>query len=301
MYNYKEILCSNACHKVKGGFPYRWDLNVYRGCEHGCRYCFALYTHKYMESKDFFNEIYVKINIAEQLEKLLRSKSWKKEPINLGGVTDNYQPAEEKYRIMPDIWKLLIKYKNPCTISTKSDLILRDFDLIKQLADITYVNVAATITCADENMRRDIEPGGVSSKRRFDMLKIFKDNTKAVTGLHIMPVIPYLTDTDENLEELFSEAKENRVDYSIIQALNLRGETKNVFLSFVREKYHVFYNNLCSMYKSGYADRSYREELYKKASALMVKYNISNDYAGFVHNKSEFDNAIKYKQISLFD
>ena len=150
---YKEIECKSACNNVRGGFPYRWDLNAYRGCGHGCKYCFALYTHRYMESDDFFNEIYVKTNIAERLEILLRSKSWKGDAINLGGVTDSYQPAEERYRLMPEIWKLLIRYKNPAIISTKSDLILRDFELIEELAATAGVNVASTITCSDENDR----------------------------------------------------------------------------------------------------------------------------------------------------
>ena len=297
MYEYNEITCSSACHKVKSGVPYKWDLNVYRGCEHGCKYCFALYTHKYMKSNDFFKEIYVKKNIAGQLDKLLSSKNWKGEPINLGGVTDNYQPAEEKYKIMSDIWEVLIKHKNPCTISTKSDLILRDFDLIKRLADITYVSIAATITC--EKIRMDIEPGGVSSERRFEMLRIFKENTNSVTGLHIMPVIPFLTDTDENLDALFLSGKNVNVDYAILQALNLRGETKNVFLSFIREKYPRIYNKLCLMYRNGYADGAYREALYNKAADVMKKYNISNDYSLFMEKRLEAKN--NYEQISLFE
>lgn len=299
-YIFKEITCVNACNKVKGGFPYRWDLNVYRGCEHGCKYCFAMYTHKYMESHDFFNEIYVKINIVEQLEKLLRSKSWKDEAVNLGGVTDSYQPAEEKYKIMPEIWKVLIKYKNPCIISTKSDLILRDFDLIEQLSDITYVNVASTITCIDEDIRRKIEPGGVSSERRFKMLEAFRE-TKASTGLHIMPIIPYITDTKRNLEGLFARGKEAGVDYAITETLNLRGETKNVFLSFVREEYPQYYNALCSMYKTGWAGKEYKMELLKMIRPLMKEYGISSSYTRPMKTRLKEISGPEYSQISLFD
>lgn len=110
--------------------PYHWDLNIYRGCEHNCEYCFAMYTHQYIEDTDFFHHIYVKKNIVEQLEKKLSSPSWKKEIINLGGVTDNYQPAEKSFQLMPEILKLMIRYKNPIIISTKSTLILRDLELI---------------------------------------------------------------------------------------------------------------------------------------------------------------------------
>ena len=114
-----------------------------------------------------------------------------------------------------------------------------------------------------------------------------------------MPVIPFLTDTDENLDELFLSGKNVNVDYAILQALNLRGETKNVFLSFIREKYPRIYNKLCLMYRNGYADGAYREALYVKAADIMKKYNISNDYSLFMEKRLEAKN--NYEQISLFE
>lgn len=298
---YKEIECKSACNNVRGGFPYRWDLNAYRGCGHSCKYCFALYTHRYMESDDFFNEIYVKTNIAERLEILLRSKSWKGDVINLGGVTDSYQPAEERYRLMPEIWKLLIRYKNPAIISTKSDLILRDFELIEELAATAGVNVASTITCSDENDREKIEPGAVSSERRFRMLEIFKRETKASTGMHIMPVIPFITDRRENLESLFSKGRAAGIDYALVQPMNLRGETKNTFLSFARAEYPEYYDRLCEMYKTGYVPKEYKECLYKTVRPLMKAYKISSDCRSPINKIIQELKTPEYRQISLFD
>ena len=170
--HFREITCTQALNTLHSRrLPYSWDLNIYRGCAHKCEYCFALYTQDYMPDNDFFDTIYIKTNVVEQLEKQLASPSWQREIVNIGGVTDSYQPIEKERKMMPDILKLLIKYRTPCIISTKSDLILRDFDLIAELASITYVNVAATITCMDENVRQKIEPGGVPSLRRFQMLK----------------------------------------------------------------------------------------------------------------------------------
>ncbi len=113
---------------------------------------------------------------------------------NIGGVTDSYQPIEREMKIMPEILKLMIKYKTPIIISTKSDLILRDIALIKELADITYVNVAFTITTMDEQLREKLEPNASPSLKRFEALQQFK-KTNASLGVHIMPIIPYLTDT----------------------------------------------------------------------------------------------------------
>ncbi|WP_373276630.1 SPL family radical SAM protein, partial [Clostridioides difficile] len=133
--------------------------------EHGCKYCYAIYSHKYINSNNYFEEIYVKTNIVEKLERQLKSSKWKKEVINIGGVTDSYQPIEADYKIMPEILNLLIKYKTPAIISTKSDLILRDYDLIDKLSRITYINVASTITTVNEDTQRLIEPNGVDSMR----------------------------------------------------------------------------------------------------------------------------------------
>ncbi|WNX89268.1 radical SAM protein [Emergencia timonensis] len=227
--HFREITCKQALNKLHSRrLPYSWDLNIYRGCAHKCEYCFALYTQDYMPDNDFFDTIYIKTNVVEQLEKQLASPSWKREIVNIGGVTDSYQPIEKERKMMPDILKLLIKYRTPCIISTKSDLILRDFDLIAELASITYVNVAATITCMDENVRQKIEPGGVPSLRRFQMLKEFA-KTDASRGLHMMPIIPYLTDSDENLNALYSHGEDAKVSYALPGLLGLRGRTRRSF------------------------------------------------------------------------
>ena len=105
---YREINCKSAVNKIKNKFGFCNDLNIYRGCLHKCYYCYAVYSHRYINSRDFFGEIFVKKNIAEVLEKELSSKNWNRETINLGSVTDSYQPAEADYNIMPEILKLLI-------------------------------------------------------------------------------------------------------------------------------------------------------------------------------------------------
>ena len=192
-YKIEEITCSTALNKLKRKIPYGWDLNIYRGCGHRCKYCYAIYSHEYLGEKDF-SKVFVKTNIVKQLDKELGKPTWKREIINIGGVTDSYQSEETDFKIMPEILKTLIKHKTPAIISTKSDLILRDYDLIAELAKITYVNVASTITTMDEDVRKEIEPNSSKSSDRFNMLKEFR-KTNASIGLHTMPIIPYLTDS----------------------------------------------------------------------------------------------------------
>lgn len=277
---YREITCKTAMNKLKKSrLPYLYDLNIYRGCAHGCRYCFALYSHQYMGSADFYGDIFVKTNVVEQLEKQLKSPRWQGEVINIGGVTDSYQPAEAEYCLMPQILELMIKYRNPIILSTKSDLILRDFDLIDKLASLTYVNVASTITTADESLRQKLEPGGVSSQRRFAMLEAFSA-TKASRGLHVMPVIPFLTDSRQNLEQLFQRGRESKVSYLLAEPLNLRGRARYVFFAFLREHYPLYLRGLEELYQSGRLDREYLFQLYQLLAELRKSYGLTANCLG---------------------
>ena len=283
-FHYTEIQCQSALNKLKRRLPYGWDLNIYRGCQHGCKYCFAMYSHKYMDDEAYFNNIYVKTNVVEHLEKELRSASWKREVVNLGGVTDSYQSAEKEYQLMPEILKLLIKYKTPAIISTKSDLVLRDYELIDRLSRITYINIAATITTMDESVRRKLEPGGVESVRRFEMLKTFR-KTNASTGLHVMPIIPYLTDSPENMETLCAYAREADVHYMLPGTLYLRGITKKVFWDFIQKDFPELYNDMKAVYKKGSADKEYKDNFYKMLNQLRSKYQIPSGYAKVMRDK----------------
>ncbi|PLX35315.1 MAG: radical SAM protein [Clostridiales bacterium] len=284
--NYKEINCSVALNRLKRRIPYGWDLNIYRGCEHGCKYCYAVYTHDYLAGESFSEDIYVKTNIADRLEKQLASPAWKREVINIGGVTDSYQPAEEKYRLMPEILRLLIKYKTPAIISTKSDLILRDFDLIDELSRLTYINVASSITTMDEKKRRLMEPGGAPSARRFEMLKEFR-KTNASVGLHLMPIIPYLTDSRENIDMLFKRASEVGVHYVLPGTLYLRGKTRKIFFDFIKLEFPEIYDDLKELYRTGGAGKEYKNELYKMVNGLRDKYSLSSSYMETMREKLE--------------
>ncbi len=293
-----SISCKTACTFLRGRFPYHWDLNVYRGCNHDCKYCYARYSHKYLKEKgDFSDAIFVKTNIVDALERQLRNPKWDKGVINLGGVTDNYQAAEAVEEQMPDILRLMIRYNNPIIISTKSDLILRDFDLIDELSRKTYVNIASTITTANETLQRKLEPGGASPMRRLLMLQEF-GKTRASTAVHMMPLLPYLTDGEENLNAVFSRAKDAHVDYLLAGLLYLRGETKQVFYHFLQKEYP----NLLGEYRILYQNaglKEYRGPLFEKLGRIREKYQISFDY------RSRLDREVNGKnkpvQLSLFD
>lgn len=276
-HNITEVTCTSALNKLKRKIPYGWDLNIYRGCSHNCKYCYAIHTHEFL-GEHVFSKVFAKTNIAELLDRELSNPTWNREIINIGGVTDSYQLAEEKMKLMPQVLKVLIKHKTPAIISTKSDLILRDYDLIDELSKLTYVNIASTITTMNEDDRRKIEPYGSPSIERFKMLKEFR-KTNASVGLHTMPIIPYITDSYSNIESLCSEAKLSNVHYMLPGVLYLRGATRTVFFEFIKDQYSEKYENIKELYKTGGADKTYKDKLYNEiVNPLRAKYAISSSY-----------------------
>ena len=288
----KKIQVKSGLHRVKGNFPFNWDLNVYRGCGHGCVYCYALYSHDYLKpNEDFYGNIYVKENLVEVLDKEFRKKSWKGEMVNLGGVTDSYQPLEKTVEMMPDILKVFIKYRNPLTISTKSDLILRDIALYSQLASLTTVNISVTITTPDESIRKMIEPFGTKSTNRFKVLEEFA-KLPLTTGLHVMPIIPTLTDDYDDLEQLFQQAAKSHVDYLLTGKLYLRGKTRPRFIDFMRNHYPERFHEFSGIFTHEESKQQYSRKLNEKIGLLRRKYTINSTYK---HPKIE-----TYGQRTLF-
>lgn len=307
---FEEIRVTKALNKIKATsrlkLPYSWDLNIYRGCEHSCHYCYAMYSHCYLEKEEkgpgsgeessgFFQKIYVKTNIEEALEKQLGARNWKKEVINIGGVCDSYQPTEAKYGLMRKVLALMIEYKNPFIISTKSDLILRDYDLLKELAELTYVSVAVTVTTMDKKLSSLLEPLASPPEKRFSVLRAFKDTT-AVTGIHMMPILPFLTDSPQNLEQILSLAAECEVDYALPGVLNLRGETRKHFFNFLELSFPELVDPYRKLYAKGEADRAYKATLYEVLRSLMEKSHLSGDYMKPIQAK-----LTRSKQLRLTD
>jgi DNA repair photolyase len=181
---------------VSEDLPMAYSLNPYQGCEHGCIYCYARNTHEYWgfsAGTDFENKIMVKKNAPELLEKAFLSKNWKAEVVSLSGNTDCYQPAEKKFGITRQLLALFLKYRNPVSIITKNALVLRDIDIITELAKLGLVHVYVSITTLDNDLRSAMEPRTVTATQR---LKVVQQLTSAGVPVGVMsaPIIPGLND-----------------------------------------------------------------------------------------------------------
>lgn len=291
---YKYILSKSACNKIESkNLPYVWELNIYRGCEHSCIYCFAQYTSNYLNS-DFNKDIYIKKNIVELFKKFLESNKYKQDLINLGGITDSYQYIERHLKIMPQILDLLIRYKAPCTISTKSSLILRDYNLYEILSKNTYVNIAITITTLNEVIQKQFEPNASSIKDRMYILKEFS-KLKIRKGIHIMPIMPYINDDINSLESIFIIAKNLKVDYVDTEVLNLYGQTKISFYKCLNKYYPSLIKRYDKIYFNGKLSNLYIENINKRLDYLRKKYNFP------LVERKQLQNFSSSKQLSFLD
>lgn len=287
-----EIMAKDALHRLKRrGLPYNYDLNIYRGCSHGCKYCYARKNHDYHGKSSFNEDIFVKVNIVETLEKALRSNNWNKEIINIGGVCDSYQNCESDYRLMPDILKLMIKYKNPVVISTKSDLILRDIELIDELASHTYVNIAFSISNSDPELSKKVEPGASLPEERFHALEDL-GKTKAFTGLHMMPILPLLADGENNLRTIVEWADRSVVSYMLTGMLYMTGAIRKNYLNFIEKEYPKLIEEYKKLYKYGAANKEYKTKILTMLAELQKEYSVNNNYSKFLPANSTKQNTL---------
>jgi len=279
---FRDYKCKEALYHLKRkGLPYSFDLNIYRGCSHNCQYCYAQKSHKYLNSKNFENEIFVKKNIGEVLEKELKRGRTGGKFINIGGVCDSYQPAERKFKLMPDILKLLIKYKQPVIISTKSDLILRDIELIDQLAHHAWVNIAVTVTSDNDEISSKVEPGASLPGARWNILQEFS-KTKASTGFHFFPILPFLSDDKTSMEKMVKRASEVKVDYMLSGVLYLSGGIKERYLSFIKKEFPEYYSVYVELYPRGKANPDYKSKIHSFLGRMREKYGVNAQYSKII-------------------
>lgn len=205
---------------VSEDIPGMYSMNPYQGCEHGCIYCYARNTHEYWgysAGLDFEQKIIVKQNAAELLEKHFSSKNWKPSAIMLSGNTDCYQPLERELEITRRILQTCLKYKHPVSIITKNALILRDLDVLIELAKDNLVHVMVSITGTDESIRQKLEPRTATYKNRFKVLEgLSKNNIPC--GVMIAPIIPGLTNHEiPNVMELAAKAGATSAGFTMVR------------------------------------------------------------------------------------
>ncbi|MCZ4271357.1 PA0069 family radical SAM protein [Maritalea porphyrae] len=213
------------------------SINPYRGCEHGCSYCFARQTHAYLGHSagiDFERELYAKTNAAARLREELSRKKYTPKPIAIGTNTDPYQPIERERKIMREILEVLIEFKHPVTIVTKSALVVRDLDLLTELAEQNLVHVAMSITTLDRKLCRELEPRASTPSKRLEAVELLSQSG-IPTMVMAAPIIPAINDSE--LEKILDAAAAQGATAAGMIMLRLPGEVRNIFREWLLRFY----------------------------------------------------------------
>ncbi|MHA1186403.1 MAG: radical SAM protein [Candidatus Heimdallarchaeota archaeon] len=276
---YIEQPCKNLLHKItKTNLPFSWGVNPYRGCLHSCTYCFARYTHSYLDlntTDEFDTKIFVKTNAARVLRKEFSHPKWQKDLVNLGSVCDPYQPAERKYEITQEILQVFKQFRNPITIATKSDLILRDVDILKDISKVAFIDILFSISSINKNAQRELEPRAPSTQRRLDAIKQLHESGLRV-GVLAMPIVPFINDTPEEIEELYKAIKNAQADFVIPGVLYIQGPTKKRFFEYIETQHPELLDQYKEFFKGRSPPKDYRTEKQTLFRQLIKKYQLNN-------------------------
>jgi DNA repair photolyase len=250
----------NRCTGTR--MPFTWTINPYRGCEFACKYCYARYTHEFMEMRDgvdFERKIYVKQHAADLLRQELRRVK-RGEDIALGTATDPYQPIEKKLEITRSILKELSRHSGlELGIVTKSALVARDIDILQEISKHNRLCVNITITTIDADLARILEPRAPRPDLRLESLRKLRD-AGIRAGVICAPVLPGITDSPRQLEEVVHAAASAKACHIHCNPLFLKPCSAAVFLPFVKEHFP----QLVSDYEKRFADRAFLPAAYRK-------------------------------------
>ena len=278
---YVETTCKTALNRVQG-MPFAWSLNPYRGCTHACHYCYARATHTYYgmnAGEDFETKIVVKANVVEVLRRELARPSWPRERVAIGTATDPYQPCEGRYRLTRGILQALRDHRTPASIVTKSTLVLRDLDLLAELARGPGATVSFTVTTLDPELWRSIEPGTPPSLQRLAVLRRLRE-AGIPAGVFMAPVLPGLTDSASSIDAVAAAAREHDAASFGTSALRLAPLVKEHYLGFVASAFP----DLLPRYERAYAwtnlPRDYLAGLEARIARARARHGFAEDAMG---------------------
>jgi DNA repair photolyase len=258
---YRSLPTRNFLNRCDSGrVPFNWTINPYRGCEYGCKYCYARFTHEFMELRDpasFETEIYAKDWDYEAFRRELRSLK-EGDVIGLGTGTDPYQPAERRFGLTRKILEALIGVRGiSIYITTKSDLVARDAQLFHELSKRNEVRVTASVTTMNRRLARLIEPLAPRPDLRIGAVAELR-SAHVSAGVIASPVLPLMTDSEENLESVARCAKSAGADQFGANVLFLKPCAQKVFFPFLESKFPQY----LSRYRRGYAAQAYLKGAY---------------------------------------
>jgi DNA repair photolyase len=275
---YQEVRCRSALNHVKG-MPFEWTLNPYRGCTHGCHYCYARRYQSQFElgaDDDFASIIIVKTNLVEVLRKELQKPSWKGDLVALGTATDCYQPIEGHYKLTRGSLEALLEARTPVGLVTKGPMVVRDKDVLVELSKITNCTVHVSVPTVDEDGWRRLEPGTAHPLKRLRAVRELVD-AGIRAGVLMAPIVPGITSKPALLERTIKAIAAHGASFVGCNVLFLEGGTRDYFMRFLAAEFPHLVEGYGQLYAGKYASSGYRKEVSSVVGMLRQRYGLKRN------------------------
>ena len=291
---YEETECRSALNRVHG-MGFKWSLNPYRGCVHGCHYCFARRYNSYADldpGNDFSGLVFVKTNVVNVLKEELSLHSWVGETVAMGTATDPYQPIEGKYRLTRGCLEALAERHTPVRIVTKGTMALRDVDVLADMAKRAGASVCFSITTLDHDMWKELEPGTPPPAQRLHVMEqLVKAGVSA--GVLLAPIVPGMTDDQQSLQAVVEAAAAHGASFLGAQILHLKPGTKVHFMGYLESDHPRLYHAYQQLYPAEFAPKHFQQEIRGRVDDLKDAYGLRE------REHNDMGLAVRERQLEL--
>jgi len=274
--SYQEVTCRSALNRVQG-MPFNWTLNPYRGCTHGCHYCFARRYHSQFEmnsSDDFASKILVKTNLVDVLSRELDRPSWQRERVAFGTATDPYQPIEGHYKLTRRSLEALTRARTPVGLITKGPIVVRDTDVLLELSKAAGCTVYISVPSVDEASWRTLEPGVAPPIQRLRALRELVD-AGIHAGVLMAPIVPGFTSSRRKVEDTIKAIADHGARFVGAAVMRLEDGTRDHFFTFIEQSFPAMLPALTRLYGRKEAPAAYRQEVQAMVRVLQERYGLS--------------------------
>jgi len=272
---YQEVTCRSALNRVHG-MPFEWTLNPYRGCTHGCHYCYARRYHVQFEMNaddEFASMILVKENFADVLTRELARSAWKGDYVAVGTATDCYQPIEGHYKLTRRAIEALLRARNPIGIITKGPMVVRDRDLLAALSRVARCTVFMSVPTVDEQAWERLEPGTAHPLQRLRAVRELVD-AGVSAGVLMNPIVPGFSSSRDKLERTIKAIADHGARFVGCNVMFLEGGTRAHFMKYLEREFPSWLPRYEKLYERKYAPQEYRKQVQGMVRVLQARYGL---------------------------
>jgi len=296
---YQEVTCRSALNPVQG-MPFNWTLNPYRGCTHGCHYCFARRYHVQFEmdsDDEFASVILVKRNFVEALQRELDRPSWTREHVAFGTATDPYQPIEGHYRLTRQSIGALARGRTPIGLITKGPMVVRDRDVLMDLTRAAGCTVYMSVPTVDEEAWRTLEPGTAHPLQRLRAVRDLVD-AGVNAGVLMAPIVPGFSSSMSKLERTIKAIADHGARFVGCNVMYLQDGTRSHFMKFIEREFPSMLPRFERLYVKKYPPDAYRKEVQAMVRTLQQRYGVTRREDA-QQTRSESNTSVEPEQVGF--